>query len=385
MVSVTSLADVGLVYGDVYLNYNFGRGHPLNPYRYKLFFDLVKSYGLLDKVRHVEPRMAGVEELKLIHEDSYIERVKKLSERGYGMLDFGDTPAFKGMYEASCFIVGGTLNAVDMVMRGECTHAFNPGGGHHHAARDRGAGFCVFNDVAIAVKYLLEKWGVKRVMVVDIDVHHGDGTQWSLYSEPRALKVDFHESGMYLYPGTGFMDEMGEGEGYGFMVNIPLPPRTHNEAYLYAFKEIVPPLAEAFKPDVIVQQSGVDTHFEDPLAHLALTTQAYSEIADVMHEVAHKYAGGKYVMVGGGGYNVETVARGWTIMLSRLLGVELPDELPSSWIEEFKQVMGYEPPKTLHDKAKPFISEGTWRSVMADVEQLVKQVKKRLSQFFKVE
>ena len=130
---------------------------------------------------------------------------------------------------------------------------------------------------------------------------------------------------------------------------------------------------------------GKDTHFEDPLAHLALTTQAYSEIADVMHEVAHKYAGGKYVMVGGGGYNVETVARGWTIMLSRLLGVKLPDELPSSWIEEFKQVMGYEPPKTLHDKAKPFISEGTWRSVMADVEQLVKQVKKRLSQFFKVE
>ncbi len=377
------MQDVGVIYSDVYLNYNFGRGHPLNPYRYKLFFDLIKHYGLLDKLKHIEPRMASEGELRLLHTQEYIDRVKKLSERGYGMLDFGDTPAFKGMFEASSYIVGGTLNAVDLVMNGECAHAFNPGGGHHHAASDRGAGFCIFNDVAIAVRYLLEKWKVKKVMVIDIDVHHGDGTQWSLYSEPKALKVDFHESGMYLYPGTGFMDEMGEGDGYGFMVNVPLPPRTHDDAYLYAFKEIVPILAEEFKPDIIVQQCGVDTHFEDPLAHLALTTRAYAEIAEIMHEVAHKVTNGKYVMVGGGGYNVETVARAWTIMVSRVLGIELPDELPKEWIEEFKSLMGYEPPKTLYDKSKPFISEGTWRSIMADVEQVVKEVKKRFPRFFK--
>ncbi|MCS7139245.1 MAG: acetoin utilization protein AcuC [Candidatus Nezhaarchaeota archaeon] len=374
---------LGIVYDDIYLRYDFGRGHPLNPNRLKLFFNLIKHYGLLDKIRWVRPTMASEDKLKLIHTQDYIEKVKRLSERGYGMLDFGDTPAFKGMFEVSSYIVGGTLNAVDLVMRGECSHAFNPGGGHHHAASDRGAGFCVFNDIAIAAKYLIEKWRVERIMIIDVDVHHGDGTQWSLYSEPKVLKVDFHESGMYLYPGSGFIDEMGEGEGYGLMVNIPLPPRTHDDAYLYAFKEIVPVLAEEFKPNVIIHQCGVDAHFQDPLAHLALTTRTYAEMAELMHDIAHKTAGGKYVMVGGGGYNVETVARAWTIMVSKVIDVELPNELPKEWINEFKSLMGYEPSKTLYDSSKPFISEGTWRSIMADVEQVVKEVKKRFPKFFK--
>ncbi|MEM0240192.1 MAG: acetoin utilization protein AcuC [Candidatus Nezhaarchaeales archaeon] len=377
------MSKVGIVYSDVYLNYNFGHGHPLNPYRVKLFFDLIKHYGLLQELDHVEPRMASEDELMLVHSREYVDKVKRLSEKGYGMLDFGDTPAFKGMFEASCYIVGGTLVAVDMVMSGKCEHAFNPGGGLHHASHDKGAGFCVFNDVAIAVRYLLNKWKVKKVMVLDIDVHHGDGTQWILYSEPRALKVDFHESGLYLYPGTGFVDEMGEGEGYGFTVNVPLPPRTYDDAYLYAFKEIVPTLTEEFKPDVIVHQCGVDTHFEDPLAHLALTTKSYAEIAEIMHELAHKVAGGKYIMVGGGGYNVATVARAWTIMLSKVIGVELPDEIPREWIVEFKNLMGYSPPTTLHDKSGPLISEGIRRSIMADVQHVVKEVKKRFPNFFK--
>jgi len=377
------LDKMGIVYGDVYLKYDFGRGHPLNPYRVKLFFDLLRCYGLLERVEHAEPRMASEEELLLVHSREYIERVKRLSEKGHGMLDFGDTPAFKGMFEASCYLVGGTLVAVDMVMSGRCSHAFNPGGGLHHADRDRGAGFCVFNDVAIAVRHLLDRWKAKKVMVLDVDVHHGDGTQWILYSEPRALKVDFHESGHFLYPGTGFVDEMGEGEGYGFMVNVPLPPRTHDDAYLYAFKEIVPVLAEEFKPDVIVHQCGVDAHFEDPLAHLALTTRAYAEIAEVVHEIAHRVAGGRYVMVGGGGYNVATVARAWTIMVSKVLGVELRNELPQEWVVEFKNLMGYDPPRTLHDTSRPLISEGVWRSIMADVEHVVKEVKKRFPHFFK--
>jgi len=377
------LDKMGIVYSDVYLKYDFGRGHPLNPYRLKLFFDLLKCYGLLEKVEHVEPRMASEEELLLVHNREYIERVKRLSEKGHGMLDFGDTPAFKGMFEASCYLVGGTLVAVDMVMSGRCLHAFNPGGGLHHADRNRGAGFCVFNDIAVAVRYLLDKLNVKKVMVLDIDVHHGDGTQWILYSESRALKVDFHESGFYLYPGTGFVDEVGGGEGYGFMVNVPLPPRTHDDAYLYAFKEIVPVLAEEFKPDVIIHQCGVDTHFEDPLAHLALTTRAYAEIAEIMHDIAHKVTGGKYIMVGGGGYEVATVARAWTIMVSKVLGVELQNELPQEWIVEFKNLMGYDPPKTLYDTTKPLISEGVWRSIMADVEHVVKEVKRRFPHFFK--
>jgi len=377
------LSRMGIVYDDVYLKYDFGRGHPLNPRRLKLFFDLLKCYGLLGRVEHVEPRMASEEELLLVHSREYIEKVKRLSEKGHGMLDFGDTPAFKGMFEASCYLVGGTLVAVDMVMSGRCLHAFNPGGGLHHADRDSGAGFCVFNDVAIAVRYLLDKWNVRKVMVLDIDVHHGDGTQRILYSEPRALKVDFHESGLYLYPGTGFVDEMGEGEGYGLMVNVPLPPRTHDDAYLYAFKEIVPVLAEEFKPDVIIHQCGVDAHFEDPLAHLALTTRAYAEIAEIMHEIAHKVAGGRYVMVGGGGYNVATVARAWTIMVSKVLGIELQNELPQEWIAEFKNLMGYDPPKTLYDASKPLMSEGVWRSIIADVGHVVREVKKRFPHFFK--
>ena len=218
---------------------------------------------------------------------------------------------------------------------------------------------------------------------MDIDVHHGDGTQWILYSEPRALKVDFHESGLYLYPGTGFVDEVGGGEGYGLMVNVPLPPRTHDDAYLYAFKEIVPVLAEEFKPDVIIHQCGVDTHFEDPLAHLALTTRAYAEIAEIVHDIAHKVAGGRYVMVGGGGYNAVTVARAWTIMVSKVLGIELQNELPQEWIAEFKNLMGYDPPRTLYDTSRPLMSEGVWRSIMADVEHIVEEVKKMFPHLFK--
>ncbi|MEM2058892.1 MAG: acetoin utilization protein AcuC [Thermoproteota archaeon] len=373
---------MGIVYSDVYLKYDFGPGHPFNPYRYKLFFDLLKHYGLLDKLRHVEPRMASEEELKLLHTEDYINKVRDLSLKGCGMLDSGDTPAFKGMFEASSYIVGGTLTAIDMVMSGRSEHSFNPGGGHHHASAGKGAGFCVFNDVAIAARYILEKWRAKKVMIIDIDVHHGDGTQWSLYSEPRTLKVDFHESGMYLYPGTGFVDEVGEGEGCGFMVNVPLPPRTYDDAYLYAFREIVPVLAEEFKPDVILQQCGVDAHFKDPLAHLTLTSKTYDEIASLMHDIAHKTANGKYIMVGGGGYNVETVAKMWTIMTAKVLGIELAKTLPREWIEEFRALMGYEPSNSLFDDSAPYISEGLRRSIMADVEQVVKEVKKRFPQFF---
>ncbi|MEM4575957.1 MAG: acetoin utilization protein AcuC [Candidatus Nezhaarchaeales archaeon] len=374
---------IGIVYSDAYLKYNFGRDHPFNPYRFRLFFDLIKYYGLLDRLEHIEPRMASESELELAHDRDYIHKVKRLSEEGHGFLDFGDTPAFRGMFEASSYLVGGTLSAVDAIMSGRCDHAFNPGGGFHHAARNRGAGFCVFNDIAIAILYLLEKWKVNRVMLVDMDAHHGDGTQWILYSEPRALKVDFHESGMYLYPGTGFVDEIGEGEGRGFMVNVPLPPKTHDKAYLYAFNEIVPTLAEEYKPDVIIHQCGVDAHFEDPLAHLALTTSAYAELSKLMHEVAHKVANGRYVMVGGGGYNVGTVARSWTIMISKILGVDLPDTLPQGWMVEFKNLMGYDPPTSLYDKSRPIMSEGVWRSIMADVEKIVRDVKKRFSHFFR--
>ncbi|MEM2422709.1 MAG: acetoin utilization protein AcuC, partial [Candidatus Bathyarchaeia archaeon] len=256
-----------------------------------------------------------------------IDFVKIKSNEGEGYLDYGDTPASKGIYEAACLRVGGTLLGADLLMNNEVSHAFNPGGGFHHAKSNKAAGFCVFNDVAIAVKYLQKKYNIEKIAVIDIDGHHGDGTQEILYKEP-ILKISFHRYDDWpqpFYPGTGRIEEIGEDDGLGFSVNVPLPIGTGDEDYLYAFNEIVPPLIENYKPEIIIHQFGVDAHYQDPLVHLGLTTKAYKELSEVTHYLAHKFSNGKYLILGGGGYEPKNVARCWAIMFITISEVKIKD------------------------------------------------------------
>lgn len=311
------------IYRDDYMSYQFGPGHPFKPIREKYTLDKIKELGILNgNAKQYEPKPASEEDLLLVHSKEYIEYVKRMSSVGGGYLDYGDTPATKGIYEASCSVVGGSICGADLIMGGEVSHAFNPGGGLHHAKEDCAAGFCVFNDIAIAVRHLQKKYGLKKIAIVDIDGHHGDGTQEIFYGEP-ILTISFHRWG--IYPGTGYVNELGRGEGRGYSVNVPLPGGTHDEAYLYAFDEVVPPLIESYEPEILVNQFGVDGHYQDPLVGLGLTTRAYSEISARMHGLAHQTSGGRYLILGGGGYNPSNVCRCWAVMFATVSGA--PEKL----------------------------------------------------------
>ena len=306
------------IYRDDYLKYQFGPGHPFQPIREKYTLDKIRELGILDRnAKLFEPKPASEEDLLLVHSEEYIEFVKSMSKSGGGYLDYGDTPATRGIYEASCSVVGGSICGVDLIMEGEVSHAFNPGGGLHHARRDGAAGFCVFNDIAIAARHLQKKHGVEKIAIVDIDGHHGDGTQLIFYEEP-ILTISLHRSG--IYPGTGYVDELGVGKGRGYSVNVPLPAGTPDEVYLYAFDEVVKPLVETYEPEILLNQFGVDGHYQDPLVGLGLTTKAYFEISARMHALAHGGSEGRYLVFGGGGYNPSNVSRCWAIMFATISG-----------------------------------------------------------------
>jgi acetoin utilization protein AcuC len=253
-----------------------------------------------------------------------------MSERGFGYLDYGDTPAKKELYEGACRVVGGSILAAKLVMNGDANHAFNPGGGLHHAKSENAAGFCVFNDIAIIIRYLQQNHGIKKIAVVDIDGHHGDGTQEILYHEP-ILKISSHRIG--IFPGTGYIGELGEGKGKGYSVNIPLLPGTGDEAYLHTLREVIQPLLESYRPEVLINQYGVDGHYQDPLVGLALTTRSYEEVAKTMHSIAHNLCDGRLLVVGGGGYNVRNTARCWAIMF-----VTICEHLSKKHLERYRSL-----------------------------------------------
>lgn len=303
---------VAVIYGEELLNYSFPPPHPFNRSRALAFWDELNSSNLINKdnVKVYKPRMASDEELLVFHTKEYVEYVKKASKLGYGALDRGDTPAFPGVYEASLYTVGATLLCLELIMNGEVDHAFNPVGGLHHARKDRAAGFCVFNDVAIAMVIARERYRFNRILYVDIDAHHGDGVFYEFYSDPNIYIADIHEDGHYLYPGTGFKDEIGEGEGKGKKRNFLLHPKAGDKQFMSTFDKIVE-FVEDIKPELIVLQAGADGILGDPLTHLAYTPKAHSYAARKLHELAHKYANGRIIGTGGGGYDTTNVAQAW--------------------------------------------------------------------------
>jgi acetoin utilization protein AcuC len=342
-------------YGDDAPWYDHGPQHPLRPARVILTRELIRAYGIVDDERVVETpaRDATDEELRLVHTQRYIDAVKRAGhgEEGdwwaYG-LGPGDNPIFPQMHEASARVAGASLTAAEAVRAGRSEHAFNPAGGLHHAMPERASGFCVYDDPAIAMAWLLQQ-GVERIAYVDVDVHHGDGPQAIFYEDPRVLTISLHQYG-WIFPGTGDVDETGAGEAEGTKVNVPLPASTTDEEWLAAFRAVVPPLVMAWKPDVLVTQLGCDTHFTDPLAELGLSTNAYRETAVMLHELAHEAAGGRWVAMGGGGYQwARVVPRAWTVYFAEMAGTEIPDEIPESWIELAEREAGHEVPARLSE------------------------------------
>ena len=364
-------ANAAFVYAEHLTQYRARPDHPLQPRRLKLVYELLEAYGVFNgsKAQVAAPRIATRDEVEWSHDPDYVSAVRELSlgdasarnPGEFGFSQHGDNPSFPGMYDAHLWSTGASLKAAESVLGGEvAVAAANFAGGLHHAMARRASGFCVFNDPAIAIE-LLRRRG-KRVAYVDIDAHHGDGVQDAFYDTGQVLTISLHETGQYLFPGTGFVHEMGEGAGLGYSVNVPLFPYTDDATYLWAFRQVVPPLIEAFKPDVLVTQLGIDTHVDDPLTHLALTSHGYSA---VVREFAAMRL--PWVAMGGGGYSLDAVARCWSLATSIMAGIELPDEIPASYAATHGV-------SRLHDARNVHVPDGAQAEVRRFAERTVQDI-----------
>lgn len=332
------------VFSEDQLGYKFSENHPFNQKRLVLTIDLLREMNALPDDLIVPARVASDEELLLAHDQRYIDIVKKASHgeitdeagESYG-IGTEDTPIFANMHEASARLVGGTLTAVDYVMEGKAQHALNLGGGLHHGFRGKASGFCIYNDSSVAINYMKKKYGA-RVLYIDTDAHHGDGVQWSFYDDPDVCTVSIHETGRYLFPGTGNINERGSGQGYGTSFNFPIDAFTEDESFLEIYRTAMKEIIEFFKPDVILSQNGADAHYLDPLTHLYGTMNIYKEIPKIAHEMAHKYCEGRWIAVGGGGYDIwRVVPRAWSYVWMEMNNFPLPTgPLPSQWMERWQ-------------------------------------------------
>jgi acetoin utilization protein AcuC len=361
------------IYTDTYLDYDYGPTHPLQVIRLKLTYDLIKAYGLLDlpSVQFVSTVKAEEKDLAAFHSEEYLNILRQ-ADNGhlsgnafpYG-LGPGDNPIFQGLYNWSLLVTGATLQAVDFVTEGKGEIAFNIAGGLHHAMKARASGFCYINDPVIGIMRLLRLG--KRVVYIDIDAHHGDGVQEAFYKTNQVLTISLHETGYTLFPGTGFEHEIGKGEGEGYSVNLPFPPCTDDEVYSWAFEEVVPELVQAFKPDVVVTQLGVDTFYNDPLTNLHLSLSGYEKVLRKIKDLAPRW-----VALGGGGYNISNVARAWTLAWAVMNGVELNEELPESFLKEAVKI-GFEAGDLKGDLRVPVRNQN--KESQMEMERVVRYIK----------
>ncbi len=334
-------AGATVMWDEALLGYTLAPDHPMHPVRLELTVALARSLGVLDApgVTVVRPEPADDGVVELVHDRAYLDAVRRAPEDPFGRYGIGygigtpDNPVFWGMHEASVLIVGSTVDAARSVWQGAAPHAVSLAGGLHHAMARHASGFCVYNDVAVAITWLLGA-GARRIAYVDIDVHHGDGVQAAFYDDPRVLTISVHQDGRTLFPGTGFPDEIGKGAAEGTSVNLALPPGTADDGWLRGVHAVVPALVRQFAPDVLVTQCGCDTHRLDPLADLRLTVDAHRAAYAMLHNLAHEVAGGRWLATGGGGYAlVEAVPRSWTLLIAEAAGVQVaPDTpVPEQW------------------------------------------------------
>lgn len=346
--------------------------HPLRPERLRDTWEMLHAYSAFEgaNTQIVPPRLPTFEELATVHTEPYLNAVRRLScgdltvrgaKFGFGT---GDNPVFSGMWESEGLKVGAALVGAELLLNGEVDVAFSFTGGLHHAGRNFASGFCVFCDGAAAIhKMLAAGW---RVAYIDIDAHHGDGVQSAFYEDDRVLTISFHESGRYLFPGTGFVRELGRGKGEGFCANVPLPPYTDDEVFLWAFEQVVPPLVERFQPDVVVAQLGVDAHWRDPLTHLLLTTHGLEALFKGINQL-----GRPWLAVGGGGYDRWVVPRAWTLAWGVMSGQSFDNKLPTDVAD------GHDPP-LLHDESTVRLPIKEREEIVTATAATVKELKSAL-------
>ncbi|MBI3688368.1 MAG: acetoin utilization protein AcuC [Actinobacteria bacterium] len=341
---------VAMVWSEDFLSYQLAEDHPLHPVRLALTVELAETFGLFDDPRltMVTPVPAGDDLLRLVHTAGYLDAVRAApvgaTDPRHG-LGPPDNPVFAGMHEAAALIVGGSVRAAELVWSGRAQHAVNIAGGLHHAMPDRAAGFCVYNDPAVAIAWLLAH-GAERVAYVDVDVHHGDGVQHAFYADPRVLTVSLHQDPLTLFPGTGLPQETGSGAAEGTAVNVALPPGTGDAGWLRAFHAVVPSVLRAFHPQVLVTQCGCDSHRDDPIADLALTVDGQRAGYAALHRLAHELCEGRWVVLGGGGYGlVRCVPRAWTHLIAEVSGtpIEPATAIPAAWVDRVR-ARGYPVP-----------------------------------------
>ena len=417
MTNALTDARARLIFDPDELNYDFGSEHPMQPSRLVALMDLLKSSGLWhndDERQRLSFRDATVDELGLVHTSDYIAAVQRLSAPGghnesalaeqYGFAE-GDTPALPGMHEVSARIAGGTLVALSAVMglpeggtfnsgNERPLHIFHPAGGLHHAWAERASGFCVYNDAAVAIAHVLRATEAK-VLYLDFDAHHGDGVQRAFYDDPRVMTVSLHETGRYLFPGTGDVLELGTGSGRGYSVNVPLEPFTEDDSYIEVIHSLLHPLVMSFAPDCIISEHGCDTHAWDPLTHLELTMRGIQAQITLTHQLAHSYCHGRWVALGGGGYDLyRVVPRAWGMLWAEMSEQPLPEQLPEEWVtrwrpawqasemqeEAAQQALGKDPSSTsfplfFQDRAEDFPAQPRRWSIAHANRRTVAQVR----------
>ncbi len=347
-----------VIYNSNYNKYNLGDNHPFNPVRIEMVIDLLKELNCF-KVP-IKPDIVSPEKLTEIHNERYIEtieavsrgeKVKDIENIGLGTLD---NPIVFGMAEGARIQSGGTLLGSKLIIENKAKKVIQFGGGFHHAHKNFASGFCIYNDLALAINEFVKNG--MYVVYLDIDVHHGDGVQEIFYDEEKVMTISFHESGEYLFPGTGWIYELGQGMGRSLKLNVPLEPFTEGESYLESFDTLVSRALQWFNPDVLVVQTGADAHYSDPLADLLLTTQDYEKLFRKIIFLADKYSGGKSLFTFGGGYSITAAPRIWSILYMILFNVEFPIELPKTWLKKWEDKLNLKLPEKIHDENNPYDS-----------------------------
>ncbi|MHA1948462.1 MAG: acetoin utilization protein AcuC [Candidatus Thorarchaeota archaeon] len=364
-------------YSDTLLDYEFKKDHPLKPDRLKLTYLLSKELGLLDKVNVIEPASAVREELELFHSSEFIDAVEDSGTNNNPHPQFGlgtsDNPIFPLIHDTGARYVGATLDAMRGMMAGN-SNAFCISGGLHHAHQSEASGFCIYNDIVIAIKMLQKKRDAK-VLYLDIDAHHGDGVQKAFYNSKDVMKISVHQTGRTLFPGTGFADEIGTAEGTGYSVNIPVIPGAGTPELIRVFEEVIVPMFESFEPNLLVTQLGVDGHFLDPLAHLTYTTHGYETILQKLKAMSSKTCDIGWLAVGGGGYHPVNVARLWSLFLAVMLKEKVPNRIPDGF-HEICSTMGYEDsPLLMRDEDETVQMYVPREQVELDLDRSIRRVK----------
>ncbi|MCR3922923.1 MAG: acetoin utilization protein AcuC [Firmicutes bacterium] len=349
------------IYTDKFSTYKLAPDHPFDPVRSKLAYLLLQASGCLEASQVAAPTAASIEELLLAHDQDFVAVVQrgvqnaKADALPYG-LGTEDTPLFAGMHASAALVAGATLTGLKHVLAHTGAHAFNPAGGLHHAGARKASGFCVYNDINIAIAYLRQHYDFK-VLYVDTDAHHGDGVQWHFYDDPSVCTLSIHETGRYLFPGTGTVRERGSDKGYGFTFNVPLDAFSEDDSFQFVYQNALLSIANYFQPDIIISQHGVDAHFLDPMSHLSLTMDSYRYIPKLLHQVAHQYCQGRWLAVGGGGYNVfSVVPRAWAWVWLEMNGCQAlaQGQLPQAWVDLVAREYGKKIASTWDDEMKNY-------------------------------